>query len=114
VSFLGRLEQESSNRFAEGLHASTMPVTFAGQQIFALGAVVGVFVHSFSNSVRKVAFTHRPWEIPVAALVGGMAFSWWDGICERTQSKMVAERAERLQLNAGVVPEPTPAPVPKY
>ena len=34
-----------------------MPVTFAGANIWALGASVGLLVHAFSNRVRKVKIT---------------------------------------------------------
>lgn len=55
-----------------------------------------------------------PWEIPIAALVGGYAFQWWDGVCERSEEKVEAVRAKRFEANEAVVPQPKPAPVPKY
>ncbi|KAG8463989.1 hypothetical protein KFE25_000157 [Diacronema lutheri] len=91
-----------------------MPVTFAGANIWALGASVGLLVHAFSNRVRKVKITRRPWEIPIAAIVGGYAFQWWDGVCERAEEKTAAIVAVRLEANKEVVKPPMPTPMPKY
>lgn len=44
--------------FSVALLWAAMPVTFAGSNIFALGATFGVLAHAFSNRVRKVNITH--------------------------------------------------------
>jgi hypothetical protein len=132
-----------------------MPVTFAGTNIWALGAGFGLLAHAFSNRVRKVNITHSacsrgaesratnhhsraraaarnatgaqtrplapcacrragPWEIPIAAMVGGYAFQWWDGVCERSEEKLAAIRAERFEANKEIVKPPAPSPLPKF
>lgn len=55
-----------------------------------------------------------PWEIPIAAMIGGYAFQWWDGVCERSEEKTAAIRAARFEANEAVVPQPKAAPVPKF
>eukprot|EP00296_Roombia_truncata_P010095 JP448799.1.p1 GENE.JP448799.1~~JP448799.1.p1 ORF type:complete len:73 (+),score=15.33 JP448799.1:25-243(+) len=44
------------------------------------GAASGFLLQWFSNSVRKLPLTRRPWEIPLAMGVTAYAFSYFDGI----------------------------------
>jgi len=88
-----------------------MPVTIFGKYVGVVGGLFGFGVHAYSNAVRKVRITFRPWEIPIAVGLGYYAFTWWDGICERAAEKHKVLLAERIANNQEAVPPPHPMPL---
>mmetsp|Transcript_25263 Transcript_25263/g.65272 ORF Transcript_25263/g.65272 Transcript_25263/m.65272 type:complete len:85 (-) Transcript_25263:464-718(-) len=78
------------------------------------GAAFGLAVHASSNMMRKVPFLHRPWEVPIAILVGGYGGAYFDAFGTRQEEKSNAVMRDRIELNKDkVTPLPNPA-VPEF
>ncbi|KAJ1626542.1 hypothetical protein T492DRAFT_1031953 [Pavlovales sp. CCMP2436] len=96
------------------VEAGAVPPPLLRNQMFYVGATFGVIVHAGSNMLRKIRIAHKPWEIPIAFLVSGYFFQWWDAVAQRTEEKNAAVRAQRMLVNEAFIPRPEPKPPPQF